>query len=351
MRPTTRGTRTTIADVAALAGVSTAAVSKVINQRPGVSAEMRRRVLAAADKLGWVPSSAAAALRGAATRTLGLVLRRAPDLLSVDPHFSVFIAGAEDVLGPRGYGLQLHLVGERTGAEEATYRGLAARRAVDGVILTESRLGDPRFELVRQLGLPAVLVGTPWNDDPLPRVEAGPQDRGMRDMTRRLIQLGHRRIAYVGGPEDLVHTVFRREVVTSELSAAGLAPVRLVSTPFAGVEAIRVTEELLALPDRPTAIVFGNDVMAVAGLGAVQRHGVSVPDEVSIVGHDDLPLGELLHPRLSTVRLEVRQLGRAAAIELLRTLGVQDLDEVHVDPPSFIERESTGPPPDDTGAR
>ncbi|WP_199826314.1 LacI family DNA-binding transcriptional regulator, partial [Streptomyces sp. SBT349] len=309
-----RPAKPTIADVAALAGVSVSAVSKVVNGRDGISEPTRKRVLEAAAKLRWSPSATAVALRGARTRAIGMVAGRSTDVLATDPHFTLLISGIERELAPADYGLLLHIVGEEPGAEERAYRRLAEERRVDGVILTESRVGDPRFDLLRQLRLPAVLVGEPWRDDPVVSVRAGGQETGVREAVDHLHGLGHRRIAYVSGPQDRVHTVFRRRVFEAALAERGLVPSRVLVSDFTAQDAVAAMRELLAaVPDeRPTAVLFANDTMAVAGMNAARRLGFDVPGDLSVIGHDDLPLGELVYPTLTTIAQDVISLGRAA---------------------------------------
>ncbi|MEU4443250.1 LacI family DNA-binding transcriptional regulator [Actinosynnema sp. NPDC050801] len=335
----------TIADVAALAGVSVAAVSKAVNGKGGISAPTRERILTAASKLRWTPSAAAVALRGAKTRAIGMVAMRSPDLLSADPHFTLLISGIESELSPLGYGLLLHIVGEEPSAEEAAYRRLADERWVDGVVLTESRIGDTRFELLRTLDVRTVLIGTPWRDDPVPSVQATGLDRGIRAAVAHLVALGHRRIAYVSGPEDRVHTLYRRRVFEDALAAHDLAPSHSVVSDFTAAGAVAAIGGLLGDRRRPTAVLFANDSMAVAGMSAARRLGVDVPGELSVIGHDDLPLGELVYPQLTTVRQDLVGLGRAAARVLLASLEEVEDASVVVRPPELVVRESTGPPP------
>lgn len=338
--------RTTIADVATLAGVSPSAVSKIVNGKGSFPEATRERVRRAAAQLNWTPSAAAVALRGARTRAIGMVAGRDPDLLNSDPYFTLLIAGIESELAPRDYGLLLHIVGEEPGAEERAYRRLADERRVDAVILTESRVGDGRFALLRALGLPAVLVGTPWQPDPVPTVQAAGQEQGVTEAVDHLVALGHRRLAYVSGPEDRVHTGHRRQVFLDALRRRGLSPSHLLTSDFAGHTTGEVVTEVLGREDAPTAIVFANDMMALAGVSAARRLGVDVPGRLSVVGHDDLPVGRMLHPRLTTVRQDLAQLGRAAALDLLRRLGEKGADrETLVAPPRLVVRESTAPAP------
>ncbi|MCG5217856.1 LacI family DNA-binding transcriptional regulator [Streptosporangium sp. KLBMP 9127] len=338
--------RPTIDDVAALAGVSRSAVSKVMNERGGISAKTAAAVREAAAKLKWVPSAAAVALRGARTRSVGMVIARSTDLLAADPYFAVMISGAEQVLAPLGYGLQLHLLGDDPEAEMATYRKLARERRVDGFLLTESRIGDPRFALLRDLGQQAVLIGIPWQDDPQPHVQSAAPLRGVLDTARHLLDLGHRRIAYVSGPDDRVHTVQRREAFVTALRESGVTPTIAGARRFDSLEARTITEDLLRMPDRPTAIVFANDMMALAGMGAAQRAGIDVPGSLSVVGYDDLPIGEWHYPALTTVAQDLAAIGAAAAVALLRLLGEERPGQQPDIPPTrLVIRESTGTAP------
>ncbi|MFN8077073.1 MAG: LacI family DNA-binding transcriptional regulator [Kineosporiaceae bacterium] len=342
----------TIADVAALAGVSVAAVSKVVNNRTGISEATARRVRDAAAQLRWAPSSAAVALRGARSRTVGLVAARDPDLLLADPHFTVLVSGIEAELAPRGYGLLLHLVsesGERPEAaedEEQVYRRLGQQRRVDGVLLTESRVEDPRPRLLRELGVPAVMIGRPWGDDPVVQVSGRDEFAGVREAAVHLLRLGHRRIAYVHGPQDRVHTRLRLAAFAEALAAAGGGSPTVVGTSgFGGDSGARAATELLSQPPgrRPTALVLANDSMAVAAMSAAARLGLRVPDDVSVVGHDDLPLAQWVHPRLTTVSQDLAGLGRAGARRLLHLLGEPDPDLPQVQGTRLVVRESSGP--------
>ncbi|WP_150236495.1 LacI family DNA-binding transcriptional regulator [Nocardiopsis quinghaiensis] len=338
------GGRPTISDVAALAGVSVSAVSKVVNNKGSIAEPTRRRVLDAVGELQWSPSAAAVALRGARTRAIGMVSRRPPDLLTSDPHFTVLISGIERELAPVDYGLLLHIVGEQEDAERRAYRRLAEERRVDGVILTESLVSDTRFDLLRGLGLPAVLIGTPWREDPVPVVRAPHQERGVTEAVEHLAALGHRRVAYVLGPEDRVHTGFRRRVLEEAALRHGLSPVLLQVSDFTAEAAAVATEESLSLAGRPTAILYANDMMAIAGINAARRRGLEVPRDLSVVGHDDLPLGALVQPRLTTVGQDLVGLGRAAALRLVAELDGTAAEVPAIAPPRLVVRESTAAP-------
>ncbi|MFE2055961.1 LacI family DNA-binding transcriptional regulator [Streptomyces sp. NPDC059446] len=334
--------RPTIKAVAAAAGVSTAAVSQAVNGTGRISEATRRRVMAAATELGWSPSASATALRRARTRTIALVVRRPTDVLGSDPHFSELITGLEGELAPRGYGLLLHLVADMA-QESALYERLVAEGRIDGAVLTDARADDPRPELLRGLGLPAVLLGAPDAASPVPRVGLGQQGAGMKEAVTHLLELGHRRVAYIAGPAELLHTRLRLDAFEEALAEAGLGTVAVRHSDFTEQAAVEVTEELLALPDRPTALVFPNDSMAVCGIGTAQRAGLRVPGDLSVVGYDNLSLGRWVHPRLTTVDQQVQRVGAAAARTLLAGCGEDVPPPVLDGRPRLVVRESTGP--------
>ncbi|WP_353941574.1 LacI family DNA-binding transcriptional regulator [Streptomyces sp. HUAS MG91] len=333
------GARPTIKAVAAAAGVSTAAVSQAFNDKGRLAESTRQRILAAALDLGWSPSASATALRSARTRTLALVVRRPTDVLGADPHFGELITGIEGELAPRGYGLLLHLVAD-VAEEGALYERLAAEKRVDGAVLTDARADDPRPALLARLGLPAVLLGAPTPGVPV--VGLADQGAGVREVAAHLRELGHRGIAYVAGPAELQHTRLR---LAAFEEALGFAPAAVLHTDFSEAAAVAATRELLALADRPTALVYANDSMAVCGIGTAQRAGLRVPEDLSVVGYDNLPLGRWLHPRLTTVDQRVQRVGAAAARALLARCG-EDVPDAPLDGrPELVVRASTGPAP------
>ncbi|MFB7652490.1 MULTISPECIES: LacI family DNA-binding transcriptional regulator [unclassified Streptomyces] len=346
--PRIRPAQPTIIDVAALAGVSKSAVSKVFNNRPGISEPTRERILDAARKLGWSPSASATALRGERTRTVGLVVSRAPDLLTTDPYFAELIAGMEQELGPLGYGLQLHLIGADADHEERLYGRLARERRVDAFVLTESRLGDTRPGLLHRLHMPGLMVGRAWDDRSTASgtVESLHVEGQMEAVTAavdHLVAQGHRSIASVAGPEDRVHNVLRRRALEDALARHGLRPHAVLTGEFGNAAADRATSALFRSPHPPTAILYANDAMALTGMGTLARLGLRVPDDVSVVGYDDLPIGVWMHPRLTTISQDVQLIGRAVALRLLTTLGEKVPPPPEVPPPHLVIRESTGP--------
>jgi DNA-binding LacI/PurR family transcriptional regulator len=334
--------RPTIGDVAKLAGVSRATVSFVLNNRPGVAADTQQRVRSAAEALGWTPSSSARALSTGRVRAVGLVLAREPELLGTDPFFPAFMAGIETVISETGDGLMLQM--SRFENEVDTYRRLAADRRVDGVFLTDLRSDDPRPALVAELGLPAVAVGAPDSGTGLPSVNL--DDRpAVREAVRHLVELGHRDIAYVAGPDEFVHARRRRQAWSDALAEAGLPEGTLLPGGFTAEGGAHATRMLLERPTPPTAIVYGNDLSATAGMAVAQDAGLRLPEDLSVVGFDDVPLASYTNPPLTTCRANPVSWGRASAqalVELIETGGTADME---LEPAAFVVRGSTGPAP------
>ncbi|GAA3874877.1 MULTISPECIES: LacI family DNA-binding transcriptional regulator [Streptomyces] len=334
--------RPTIADVAELAGVSRATVSFVLNNRPGVALATQERVRSAAEKLGWTPSRSARALSTGRARAVGLVLAREPELIGTDPFYPAFMAGIESVISETGDGLMLQM--SRPGAEMETYRRLAADRRVDGVFLTDLRLDDPRPDLVAELGLPAIAVGGIESDKELPTVNL--DDRPVvRDAVRHLVELGHRDIAYVAGPEEFVHARRRRQAWADALAEAGLPRGTSLPGGFTAEGGARATRALLDLPTPPTAIVYGNDLSATAGMAVAQDAGLRLPHDLSVVGFDDVPLASWTSPTLTTCRANPVLWGRAAAQALVEMIEHGTTADVELDPATLVIRGSTGPVP------
>lgn len=335
--------RPTIADVARAAGVSKSAVSFALNNRPGVGEDTRTRILSAARDLGWTPDSKARALSVSKALTVGLVIARTPETLRSDPFFPSFIAGAETVLSDRGYSLLLHLVTD-TQREEEIYRRLGGEGRVDGIFVTDLRVEDPRPALLAELGLPAVIIGPALPEPFWPTV--GVDDApGIAAAVRHLVELGHTRIAHVSGPLNVVHGRSRADAWAATLAEAGLPRGRCVEADFSAESGVRATRELLESGERPTAIVYANDLMAMAGLSWAASRGVRVPEDLSITGFDDTEISAHLQPALTTVSMDVVTWGAAAANRLLEL--VSGTPPAHLDLPAahLVVRGSTGPAP------
>lgn len=310
--------RPTIDDVARDAGVSKGAVSLALNGRPGVSDATRVRIAASAEALGWRPSARAKALSESRALAIGLIVAGSPSQLASDPFFAALLAGVEAELATVGYALVLSVVGDAA-AEDETYRRLADDGRVDGVLLTDARVDDPRYALVAELGLEAVVLGHSDRISGLPGVAAD-ERTALARAVEALVDLGHRHVGHVSGPVTVVDANERRDAWHEALAAVGLPAGPVVEGDFTGRGGARATRRLLKRRHRPTAILYANDLMAIAGLRVARELKLRVPRDVSVLGFGDIPLAEHVHPPLTTIRQDPVAAGAAAARLLLQRL-------------------------------
>ncbi|GAA2096495.1 LacI family DNA-binding transcriptional regulator [Kitasatospora saccharophila] len=310
--------RVTIGEIAERAGVSIGAVSYALNGRPGVSEETRRRILEIADRLGWRPSLAARSLSASRAHSVGLILARPADTLGVEPFFMRFISGLERELSGRRVGLLLQVVGDHAAAVEAIRRWWAERR-VDGLVVTDLYAQDARLPVIEELGVPAVLAGRPRADSGLGAVWAD-DTAAVDSSVDYLVALGHRRIARVSGLPALDHTRVRVAAFRAAVLRHGLGEPRVVETDYTAEEGARATRALLSRPDRPTAILYDNDVMAVAALNVAQEMGIAVPAELSLLAGDDSQLCVLVRPALTALSWDIQAYGLHTAQVLLELI-------------------------------
>lgn len=334
--------RPTIEDVARLAGVSKGAVSFALNGRPGVAAETRSRILEAAQELGWTPSARAKALSERRALAVGLIIARAPAQIGSDPFFAQLLAGVETVLSSESYALVLSVVKDQDD-ERATYRRLAVDGRIDGVILTDPRTNDPRFDLLEQLGLHAVVVGDSASGGPVPRYGAD-ESGAIEQAVAHLVELGHTNIAHVSGTPNLSHAAARRKAFASGLRRAGLSSGPVITGRFTAEGGAAATRRLLSDPNPPTAVLYASDLMAIAGLAVAREMDIEVPADLSIVGFDDIPLTEHVHPRLTTIRQDPVASGEIAARALLSLIRGDDPPRDQPPEPTLVIRDSTAPP-------
>jgi DNA-binding LacI/PurR family transcriptional regulator len=336
------GRRITIRDVARKAGVSSAAVSLALNNRPGVSDATRSRIVAVAANLGWTPNTAAVSLSAAQVNTVGLVLARPAPMLGREPFYMEFIAGVESVLVKRNYSLLLRLV-DSVAEELEVQRHWWQGRRVDGSLLVDLHADDPRVQELPGVGLPAVVVGHPSLAGPYPAVWTD-DAVAMTEAVRYLAALGHRSLVRVGGPSDLGHSAIRTQAFEAAAADAGIADARVVTADFSGDDGSRATRSALLSARRPTAIIYDNDIMAVAGLGVATEMNIRVPQQLSILAWDDSQLCQMVRPRLSAMSHDVFRFGAQAAAALFEVLSDQPVTARPATAPVLVPRESTAPP-------
>ena len=333
--------RPTISDIARRAGVTRAAVSFALNGQPGVSAATRERIATIAAEMGYQPSSAARALSIGWANAFGLVIARPAVTLGVELFYMQFISGVEAEL-PREHSALLFMTADNQADEIAAYKAWWAQRRVDGVLVVNLELGDQRVAVLERLRLPAVVVGLPQGSGSFPAVWSD-EVATMRTVVRYLAGLGHRRIARVSGISRYLHTQIRTDAFREAARSAGLDPV-VAEADYTGELGAKATRELLKSAEPPTAIVYDNDLMAVAGLSQAQDMGMDVPADVSILAWEDSLLCELVRPPLTAMHQDIAELGMEAARRLRKLAAGERVGHFQAAPPVLTPRGSTGPP-------
>jgi DNA-binding LacI/PurR family transcriptional regulator len=336
------GKRVTIADIAREAGVSKGSVSYALNGQPGVSDATRGRIVEIAEQLGFTPSRGTRAPSAARAGAAGLVICRPARILGVEPFFMELVSGIEAALSAQSCDLTIHVVPEHE-AELRVYERWATQRRVDGVFLVDVRVDDERLDAVRRLQLPAVAIAGPgdfggitsvWSDDAA----------AITDTVEYLAALGHRNVARVGGLPHLLHTVTRTEAFAAACQRLGVQHAVTVPSDYSGEEGGRATRRLLSSADRPTAIIFDNDIMAVAGLGAAHEMGIPVPQDLSIVAWGDSLLCSVVHPPLTALSRDVAAYGNIAARQLLTVIAEGSAPSYQHETAFLVPRASTARP-------
>jgi LacI family transcriptional regulator len=308
-----RKTSVSMKDVAMLAGVSLGTVSNVINSPDLVRAPTRERVITAIDKLGWVPNQSARQLRAGRSRMLAIVVM---DI--ANPFFTDLVLGAEDYGQERGYSVLVSNSAQQP-AREHNHLQLLEQQRVDGVLLAPIEGPSDQVRQLRRRGIPVVLLDRAGDAKDTCSVSVDDIEGG-RIAVQHLLDQGHRQIALVGGPGDLEQVRDRRR--GAEVARLGYEDARLLTISTANLDAasgVRAADDLAALPaaERPTAVFAANDLLAIGVLQGLVTHGFRVPDDMALIGYDDICFAASAAVPLSSVRQPSRQLGRRAAELLL----------------------------------
>lgn len=329
-----------IKDVAALAGVSTATISHVVNNTRFVTEETRQKVLAAIEQSGYSPNANARNLASKQSRTLGLILS---DLSN--PFFPELIKSIQERANEEGYDLSLANTNYDPKRTLACVQRMLEKR-VGGVAIITSEMDISLIEKLaaREVAMVFLDVGKvgPYTSNIVVNYE-----KGIREGVEHLLQLGHRRIAYISGPQRLKSAQRRRLAFTKTMkkyeSSLHTEPF-FFEGDFKAAGGQQAAAEILRQRPLPTAIIAANDMMAIGALREVKKAGLRVPEDISVIGFDDILFAALTDPPLTTVVLPREEIGRAAIEALLHNLRAAD----HVGrefkiTPKLIVRESTGP--------
>ena len=330
----------TMADVAARAGVSVATVSRALSgDGKQVSAPVLQRIIDAAEELEYIPNNLARNMRSGTARILGLVISDIGN-----PFFTAVARGAEDVAQQHGYSLVLSNTDESPEREAASLSVMAAERAA-GIIIATTNENGTALRKFRDLGMAIVAIDRHIADFPTDSVVVD-NESAAYEAVAHLVRLGHRRIAIVGGPSDADTARERQRGYERALREARI-PIDLdlvCRGDFREAAGLTMTRCLLDLPEPPSAIFAVNNLTTIGVLGAVRERNVAMPSDISIVGFDDIPTGELLDPLLTVVQQPTYRVGARAANLLIRRLRepTAAIQEV-VLAASLTVRGSTGP--------
>ncbi|MEV0825376.1 LacI family DNA-binding transcriptional regulator [Nonomuraea rubra] len=328
--------RVTLADVAAMARVDRAVVSRVVNKDPtlNIRQETRERVLAAIDELGYRPNVAARSLRTSRAHMFGLFI---PDF--ANPVYAEIIKGAEAEAAAQGYVL---VTGSATGAGLGEYMDRIGQGRIDGLLLAGT--GDDT-SLTRQLDQAAI----PWlmlnnRSRGVKRYVILDDQRAAALAVEHLVRLGHRRIAHLAGPSRADTAARRSAGYSAAMREAGLPEGPIVAADYTPAGGAAAVARLLAGSEPPTAVFVANVASAIGAMEGVRAAGLEIPRDVSIVAVHDLDLASYLYPALTTVRMPLAELGRRG-VTLLGSLKPDDtVAEVLAGPIELIQRRSTAPP-------
>jgi LacI family transcriptional regulator, galactose operon repressor len=332
--------KVTIREIADLAGVSIATVSRVVNGRGDVAPETRELVMRVVQEHGYMTNRSARALSGGRTGHIGLTI----PLMRGD-YFAAILEGALEAVEEEDMQLILYTTLHEHDREVSVLERLSDG-ATDGAIILLPLESSGELVALQESGFPFVVVDPRIPlDDGIPAVSAAHR-AGALAATEHLLSLGHRRIGHISGPAGWAATTERIEGYHSALAVAGVMPTSelIVEGNFEAPTGVAAANVLLDLPDPPTAIFSANDNMAAGILQVAHERGLTVPGDLSVVGFDDADLASILSPGLTTVRQPLAELGRTGVSLLKRMLERQRVEALRVElATKLVVRETTGP--------
>lgn len=328
-----------IKDIARAVGVSHPTVSRALHGSPLVHPETAMQIRRKADELGYKASMVARSLVTRKTQTIGLVVTTI-----ADPFYGEIVSGVEEVTTERGYSVILANCQIDPQREISVVRSLQERR-VDGILVAASRVGDFYLSLMSEMEVPIVVINNQHDGEFVYSVSIDDHG-GAERATNHLIELGHKKIAYIGDPPGCRTDADRLAGYKSAHAAAGL-PVRseyLAQGDGLPSRGFDCAKELLSLPDRPTGIFCYNDMTLLGALRAAADCGLSVPADLSLVGFDDLFFAQYLEPAITTIRQPKREMGRQATDLLFALLNDETPEKKNLVEGELVVRSSTAPP-------
>jgi LacI family transcriptional regulator, galactose operon repressor len=330
----------TLEQIAAIAGVSRATVSRVINMDPNVSDKTRARVMSVIEELNFQPNRAARSLAGGRAGVIGLVIPVGVGTIFAEPFFSLLIQGVTSESNSRDVSTMLWLAEpdyERRMITKILYNGL-----VDGLIISSTTADDPLVDAICRSHMPFVIVGRYPCKDEVTYIDSD-NTGGAYQAVEHLVELGRRRIATIAGPQNTAVGQDRYQGYVRALQKYGLPrlPELVVESDFTDGGGYAAMQRLL--PQHPDAVFVASDWMALGALRALRAAGARVPEEVALVGFDDIPLASQTTPSLTTIRQQILQIGALASqmlLDLLDSPGSPPVQKIL--PTELVIRESSG---------
>ena len=328
----------TIKELSARCGLSVSTVSKALNDYPDVSEETRQQVRAVADEMGYRPNAIARSLKIGRTFNLGVLYSDDTESGFTHSYFSPVLQSFKQEAERRGY--DITFITHNMGHSKMTYLEHCRYRNVDGVCIVCSHFDDGEVLQLVSSSLPLVTIDHVFNNRACIQSE---NRQGVEALTRHVLSMGHKKIAFVYGAEDTVSDI-RLTTFLRTMNEAGLSVPDdyLVASPYHDPASTReATAQLLALADRPTCILMPDDYSALGGMDAIRAAGLRIPEDISIVGFDDLTFSSISYPPLTTLRVPKQEMGRAV-VRRLRDI-LKDNDGIKIKMQmctQFIERES-----------
>ena len=308
----------TLEQIGKLAGVSRSTVSRVINKQPNVKPEVRERVMQVVVETGYHPDPAARSLASRRTGIIGLVVPRSIRFLFTDPYYPRLIQGITRTCNARDYILSLFMFHPEDDEQKIAGRVLR-NRLVDGVIVSALPLGDPLVGQLLESKIPFVMIGRPDDPSQVNFVDVDNVE-GAYNATSHLIRLGRTRIAAITGPLNTTVGLDRQQGYLNALSDRGLVVDTGLICEGDFTEAGGHLAMQRLLPRRPDAVFVASDTMALGALRALRQANLAAPDDVAVVGYDDLPSSAIADPPLTTVRQPIRWVGAQAVGNLIDIL-------------------------------
>lgn len=320
-----------IQDVAKRANVSITTVSHIINQTRYVSDELTDRVKKAMEELDYQPNSLARGLRSGKTKTIGLVI---PDISN--QFFAEISRKIEDKGFEHGYSVILCNTDDDP-QKEKSYIDVLLAKKVEGIIFISTVVESNNLEKTMEFGLPIVVVDRDINEINSDIVLVDNSIGGFK-ATQYLIELGHRRIACIGGPSPITPSAQRAAGYKQALQEAGIPvdPALIVYGDFRYESGNKAMRELLALPQPPTAVFASNDMMALGAIQAVNDQGMKIPDDMSVIGFDNIPFSQTVYPTLTTMAQPIHEMADLVVELLIERIKLQrQRSRVEEDKPSY----------------